>query len=182
MYAKRKSCNKTAVQQSYGRKGVRAWRIFEQIYAAYYDAVYGYCLHLTRDPHLAEEVCQEAFFKALKAIDSFHGECKLSVWLCQIAKNTLVYPAEETPPHPGPAPGRGLPDPADLRSALRTRKPPCRSTQALHKLPDPYREVFWLRAFGELSFAQIAALFEKPRAGPGVTYHRARLKLKEELE
>ena len=61
---------------------------FEQIYAAYYDAVYGYCLHLTRDPHLAEEVCQEAFFKALKAIDSFHGECKLSVWLCQIAKNT----------------------------------------------------------------------------------------------
>ena len=54
--------------------------------------------------------------------------------------------------------------------------------QALHKLPDPYREVFWLRAFGELSFAQIAALFEKTESWARVTYHRARLKLKEELE
>ena len=53
---------------------------FERIYTEYYDQVYGYCLRLTHDPHLAEEVTQESFFKALKAIDSFHGECRLSVW------------------------------------------------------------------------------------------------------
>ena len=49
---------------------------FERIYAEYYDQVYGYCLRLTHDPHMAEEVTQESFFKALKAIGSFHGECR----------------------------------------------------------------------------------------------------------
>ena len=63
---------------------------FERIYAEYYDQVYGYCLRLTHDPHMAEEVTQESFFKALKAIGSFHGECRLQVWLCQIAKNTYL--------------------------------------------------------------------------------------------
>ena len=52
---------------------------FERIYAEYYDQVYGYCLRLTHDPHMAEEVTQESFFKALKAIGSFHGECRLQV-------------------------------------------------------------------------------------------------------
>ena len=115
---------------------------FERIYTEYYDQVYGYCLRLTHDPHLAEEVTQESFFKALKAIDSFHGECRLSVWLCH---------------------------------ALKIH-------QVLHRLEDPYREVFWLRTFGELSFAQIAGLFEKTESWARVTYHRARIKIKEALE
>ena len=46
---------------------------FEKIYSEYFDMVYGYCLRLSHDPSLAEEVTQESFFKALKAIDSFHG-------------------------------------------------------------------------------------------------------------
>lgn len=61
---------------------------FQQVYETYFQDVYKYVLSLCRDPSLAEEVTQETFFKALKSMDSFRGQCKLYVWLCQIAKNT----------------------------------------------------------------------------------------------
>ena len=50
-----------------------------------------------------------------------------------------------------------------------------------HRLPDPYREVFWLRVYGELNFADIARLFEKTESWARVTYYRAKTKLREEL-
>lgn len=95
---------------------------FERIYAEYYDQVYGYCLKLTHDPHMAEEVTQESFFKALKAIDSFHGECRLQVWLCQIAKNTyfsLLKKRKRSAPLE-----EDWPDPPTWNSAWGTRRTP----------------------------------------------------------
>ena len=47
---------------------------------------------------------------------------------------------------------------------------------------EPYKEVFWLRIFGELSFAQIGALFEKTESWARVTYYRAKIMIKEELQ
>lgn len=44
----------------------------------------------------------------------------------------------------------------------------------LHTLPDPYKEVFHLRTFGELSFAQIGQIFDKSENWARVTYYRAR--------
>lgn len=63
---------------------------YQEIYSLYFQDVYKYVLALSRDPSLAEEITQEAFFKALKSLDSFQGQCKLYVWLCQIAKNTYL--------------------------------------------------------------------------------------------
>ena len=155
---------------------------FERIYAEYYDQVYGYCLKLTHDPHMAEEVTQESFFKALKAIDSFHGECKLSVWLCQIAKNTWFTLQKKRRRTQAPPPDEDWPDPADLEQRLGDKEDALKIHRVLHRLAEPYREVFWLRTFGELSFAQIGGLFEKTESWARVTYHRARMKIKEELE
>ena len=95
---------------------------FERIYTEYYDQVYGYCLRLTHDPHLAEEVTQESFFKALKAIDSFHGECRLSVWLCQIAKNT-TFSLLKKQKRSAPLGATGQPPPT-WRNAWETRMTP----------------------------------------------------------
>ena len=53
---------------------------------------------------------------------------------------------------------------------------------ALHALEEPYREVFELRVFGELSFAQIGRIFRKTENWARVTFHRARAKLKERME
>ena len=59
----------------------------EKVYTDYFDTVYRYVLGLSRDGCVADEITQETFFKALKNLNTFKGQCKLSVWLCQIAKN-----------------------------------------------------------------------------------------------
>ena len=62
---------------------------FEELYKKYYSQVYFYVLGLCGNEHIAEEITQESFFKALKAMDTFRGECKINVWITQIAKNTF---------------------------------------------------------------------------------------------
>ena len=52
---------------------------------------------------------------------------------------------------------------------------------ALHDLEEPYREIFELRVFGELSFREIGAIFARTENWARVTYHRARLKLQERM-
>lgn len=61
---------------------------FEEIYARYYKEVYYYLLSLDGNRETAEELTQETFFRAMKAIHKFKGECQLGTWLCQIAKYT----------------------------------------------------------------------------------------------
>lgn len=153
---------------------------WEEIYTQYYQMVYNYCLYLCHNAHQAEEIAQEAFFRALKSISKYQGKCRIEVWICQIAKNLCFSAAKKKkcgsfPPHPDWEDSHRLEDRfEDQESALEVHR-------ALHKLEEPYREVFWLRVFGELSFAQIATLFQKTESWARVTYHRARLKIKEEL-
>lgn len=154
---------------------------FDEVYAEYFDTVYSYALKLSHDPALAEEVTQEAFFKALRKIDSFRGECQLRVWLCQIAKNTY-YSLLEKRRASAPGPEDAWPDPADFEARFADRETALAVHRELHSLEEPYREVFWLRALGELSFGQIAALFGKTESWARVTYHRAKLKLREKLD
>ena len=59
--------------------------------------VFRYVYSLCKEEAWAEEITQEAFFKALKSIDAFRGECKLSAWLCQIAKKHFLYPGKAAP-------------------------------------------------------------------------------------
>lgn len=152
---------------------------FDKVYTEYFDTVYGYILKLGHDPALAEEAAQEAFFKALKQAGSFRGECSMRTWLCQIAKNTY-YTLLEKRKKGGPLP-KDAPDPFDMEGRFADKEQAMAIHRVLHGLEDPYREVFWLRALGELPFAQIAALFGKTESWARVTYHRAKLKIKEEL-
>ena len=52
----------------------------------------------------------------------------------------------------------------------------------LHNMEEPYKEVFQLRVFGELSFDEIAKLFGKTDSWARVTYHRARIKIQEGMQ
>lgn len=149
---------------------------YQEIYTLYFQDVYKYMLALSRDPSIAEEITQETFFKALKSLDSFQGQCKLYVWLCQIAKNTYRSHLKK---HKEP---ETEDTPIDsLEELLLQKESVFQIHQILHALPEPYKEVFSLRVFGELSFRQIAILFGKTENWARVTYHRARLKIKEEL-
>ena len=63
---------------------------FEEIYRLYFRDVYLFLLAMSENPDIAEEITQETFYKALKNIHKFKGECSLKTWLCQIAKNTYL--------------------------------------------------------------------------------------------
>lgn len=155
---------------------------FEEIYNQYFRDVYRYCLSLCRNESTAEEITQETFFKALKGIESFEGRCSLYVWLCQIAKNTYFsHLKTEKRLHPDQEPDV-FPSPDSLEEQLIDKDAAFRIHQQLHALPEPYKEVFSLRLFGQLPFAQIGLLFGKTESWARVIYHRARLKIKEELK
>ncbi len=156
-------------------------RDFEKIYAEYFSEVYKFALTLCRSPSLAEEITQESFFKALKSIDRFEGNCSLSSWLCQIVKNTYYSFAKKQGRQTDSLP-QLLPSPERLEDRFLDRESAQAIYQALHRLKEPYKEVFCLRCLGELSFAQIAALFDKSETWARVTYHRAKIKIQEELE
>lgn len=157
----------------------------EELYRTYFDIVYRYIRSISQDGSLAEEVTQETFFKALKKADQFRGDCDVRVWLCQIAKNTLYdYLKKQKKQLLGDerlekaeSAGGEL-----LEEKLAQRSQAMEIHKVLHRLSEPYKEVFSLRTFGELTFREIGMLFGKSENWARVTYYRARVKIREELE
>lgn len=151
---------------------------FEKIYSSYFDMVFQYTLSLCKDEAWAEELTQEAFFKALKKIESFRGECKLSVWLCQIAKN-IFYTEAKRRQKQTDYPIDTFPTAEGIERKLLNKETAFELHKLLHRLENPYKEVFWMRTFGELSFAEIGRLWQKSENWARVTYYRAKLKIRE---
>lgn len=153
---------------------------FEVIYSQYFADIYKYALSLCRNKTLAEELTQETFFKALRSVDKFKGDSKIRVWLCQITKNTYFslckknkhITDESYEENEGECIEQKLMNSETVREIHKT----------LHFLDEPYKEVFTLRVFGELPFLQIAELFGKTESWARVTFHRAKIKLKEGLK
>ena len=154
---------------------------FDKIYAEYHSEVYKFVLTLCQNPTLAEEITQESFFKALKSIDRFNGNCKLSTWLCKIARNTF-YSYTKKHNRQVDYPLDAILSDENIEEQFVDKEIAYAIHKVLHKLNEPYKEVFWLRIFGELSFAQIGALFEKTESWARVTYYRAKIMIKEELQ
>lgn len=153
---------------------------FERVYSEYFDLVFRYVLSLCRDESLAEEVTQEAFFKALKRIGSFRGDCKLSVWLCQIAKNTYFNELKRQKRQAEVFDNTPVSS-EDAAEAIIKTETAAELHRALHGLDEPYKEVFWMRTFGEMSFKEISEIFGKTESWARVTYYRAKLKIREEM-
>ena len=154
---------------------------FNEIYVRYFRDVYKYTFSLSRNKSIAEEITQETFFKALKNIDKFDGKCKLYVWLCQIAKNTYFSFIKKEKQYDNLADIESTLYDVDIEKQLLTKESAMDIYKALHNLKDPYKEVFTLRIFGELSFFQIGEIFTKTESWARVTYHRAKIKLKENV-
>ncbi|MBW4848008.1 MAG: RNA polymerase sigma factor [Lachnospiraceae bacterium] len=155
---------------------------FNEIYSLYFRDVYKYVLSISRDEMIAEEITQETFFKALKNIDKFDGKCKLYVWLCQIAKNTFFTYRKKEKYHEDLTEAENILVESTIEQSLLSKESVFNIHKELHRLDEPYKEVFMLRVFGDLSFSQIGSLFEKTESWARVTYHRAKMKLKERME
>ncbi len=154
---------------------------FEEIYSAYFKDVYRYVLCLSKNESVAEEITQETFFKALKSINGFKGDCKISVWLCQIAKNTYFSYLKKQQYVSDGVDGAATVLADDFEQRIIADESAREIYKLIYDLDEPYKEVFMLRFFGGLSFRRISELFGKTESWARVTYHRARAKLREAL-
>lgn len=152
----------------------------EEIYKEYFEAVNKYLFCLTRNSEIAEELTQETFYKAVKAINTYKGNCKLSVWLCQIAKNSwydyckknnkniLVY--ENVLENQYDITPEELTILNDEKISLYKK---------IQKLDAKTKEVIYLRITGELSFKEIGIIMGETENWARVTFYRGKQKLKE---
>lgn len=153
---------------------------FDEIYKHYFRDVYHFMLALCRNEALAEEITQETFYKALQNIEHYKGQCKINVWLCQIAKNTYFTYVEKQK--------RFVQEEIEQEDDLKIEQQLVKKEQAfylhqlVHRLDEPYKEVFSLRVFGELSFSQISLLFDKTESWARVTFYRAKKKIQKMME
>ena len=154
---------------------------FEKQYEACYMKVFSYVMTLAGDRSLAEELTQEAFFRACAKQDSFRGCSDELTWVCAIARNLFLDERRRQARHT--AVPEDLPDAAgSIEKLIADKDSSFRIHLALHALEEPFREVFELRIFGELSFREVGQIFGKTENWARVTYHRARLKLQERME
>lgn len=148
------------------------------IYRHHAQTVYKFLLSQTRDPGLAEELTQETFYQAVRSIDRFDGKCKVSVWLCQIAKH-LWYQQLRKQKREVPLSEEGVdvPLPSAEEETL-DRAGRLELLRQVHSLPEPCREVVYLRAFGDLSFREIGDVLGKTETWARVTFYRGKEKLR----
>ena len=153
----------------------------EKLYEAYYMRVFSFAMTLAGDRTQAEEITQETFFRAFSKQSGFREESDEATWLCAIARN-LFLDEKRRQSRNEPMPDEAADTGKGIEQSAVDRDTSFRIHLALHALEEPYREVFELRIFGELSFREVGMIFGKTENWARVTYHRARLKLQERME
>lgn len=157
------------------------------IYTEYADMVKRFLISFTGNYDLAEELMQETFYQAYKSIHRYNGACKMSVWLCQIAKHRY-YDYLKKEKHIEKADIESLDffaaeqKKGDLEEAYLVKEEISKLLSVLREAKHFYGQVFWLRAYEELSFREIGAILEKSENWARVTYYRAKEWIRERME
>lgn len=153
----------------------------EEIYREYFETVKKYLFCLTHNNDIAEELTQETFYKAVKNIHAFKEDCKISVWLCKIAKNTWLDSIKKN---------KNIKDMTENElfeiETLETTEKTAISNQSklelykkIQKLDEKTKDVIYLRITGDLSFKEIGDIFNKTENWARITFYRGKQKLKE---
>ena len=132
---------------------------FEKIYAKYYQSIYRYLLTITKNSNIAEEITQETFYKALKNIKKYDSKYSRYEEL-----NDNIRDNEK-----------------EIINKIIDSETNEELLKIVHNLEEPFKEVFTLRVYGELSFKQIGNIFNKTESWARVTFYRSKIKIKDGL-
>lgn len=185
--------------------------LMEELYQDNSRIVYHFLLSLSHNASLAEDLMQETFLKAYQSLDRYDGNCKVSTWLCQIARH-LYYQHLARRKHEVLA-GDGVQDTGDgkgrfvrdsMEDTIASKSIKKSSGQvsptedaAIHriellqvlkqmqKLPEQMRQVIYLRAAADLSFREIGEVLGRSENWARVNFYRGKellLKAKKEDE
>ena len=153
----------------------------EKIYEEYFKTVYKYLFCLTRNTDISEELTQETFYKAVKSINSFKGDCKISVWLCQIAKNLWYneYKKNKKIKNINQNELEKIYSNENIENDIILNEEKIILYKKMQKLDEVTRNVILLRLTGDLSFKEIGIILNKTENWARVTFYRGKKKLKE---
>ncbi|MCI8811893.1 MAG: sigma-70 family RNA polymerase sigma factor [Oscillibacter sp.] len=146
----------------------------EELYQQYVQIVYRFLMSACRDSRLAEDLTQETFLRAWESLERFDHSCRISTWLCQIAKHTLYQHWEkygrERPAEPDPQ----IPAPENTETQALRRIELAEVLEAFQALGPDMRQVVSLRAMDGLPYKEIGEIMGKSENWARVTYFRAK--------
>ncbi len=153
----------------------------EEIYNKHSNAVYKYLFCLTGNEDTSEELTQETFAIAVKEIHKFKGNCKVSVWLCQIAKH-LWYKELKKKSHKDIS----MEDISEeilsveaTEDVVIGNEEKLKLFKDMQMLDNKTREVLYLRMIGNLNFIEIGEILGKTSNWARVTFYRGKQKIRE---
>ena len=149
-----------------------------EIYKENAKIVYSFLFSYTQDAMLSEELTQETFLKAIKSIHRYNGKCKISVWLCQIAKHLLFQEWGKR----GKIKNVSYDENLEIRldsteDIVISNENKKRIYKIIQSRDNPYKEVLYLRLTGDLSFKEIGEILERSENWARVTYYRGKSKV-----
>ena len=151
---------------------------FARLIDCYWDRLYRWLYHLTRDRHAAEDLTQETFLRALAAVKSFRPGSNFRAWVFRIGHNNFVNQkrserrTKHQLPDDAPAPGEG-----HAESSAENRETLEVVNRAVADLPSDFRAALLLRVNEELSFREIAKVLNTTEETARWRVFKARQKL-----
>jgi RNA polymerase sigma-70 factor, ECF subfamily len=137
----------------------------------YWDRLYRWLYHLTRDRHAAEDLTQESFLKALAAIQSFRAGSNFRAWVFRIARNNFVnFKRSERRTKVQLPEDVAASDIGGTETTTENREALVRIGQAVAELPEDFRAALLLRVNEGLSFREVARIL-------GITEETARWRM-----
>jgi RNA polymerase sigma-70 factor (ECF subfamily) len=161
-------------------------RAFEEMVTAYQHRVFGVALRMLGNRAEAEDIAQDTFLRAHRALGEFRGEARLGTWLYAIASrlclNRLASGARRHEQHNDLALSQAPAEGADAAGTLERGELEAALREAVAALPEDRRIVVVLRDLEGLGYEEIAEVLGVPLNTVRSRLHRARLDLKAKLE
>lgn len=156
----------------------------ETIYKEYFQTVYKYLICLTHNEDIAEELTQETFYKAIQKINTFKNNCKISIWLCQIAKNLWYDELKKNKKIKDISEDEyfSIQIMTDFKDKIISEENRKILYQRIRNLNEQTRKVIYLRIIGDLSFKEIGSILGKTENWARTTFYRGKEKLREEKD
>ena len=156
----------------------------ETIYKEYFQTVYKYLICLTQNKDIAEELTQETFYKAIQKINTFKNNCKISIWLCQIAKNLWYDELKKNKKIKDISEDEyfSIQIMTDFEDKIISEENRKILYQRIRNLNEQTRKVIYLRIIGDLSFKEIGSILGKTENWARTTFYRGKEKLREEKD
>ncbi len=155
----------------------------KEVFNSYYGGIFRYLRGLCTDEELAKNLSCETFFKASKSINNYNGDMNIKAWLCAIVKyKYFLYQRHNSKLPEDKRKEMNEQSYANYERMFSDKQLAKKMYDTLQTMQVPYREVYCLHIFGDMSFDEIGAINEKSRQWAATIFYRARMMMNKALE